>query len=110
MARTAGVVRTRSGGWSAWVAYLVGGVELTARWTTAKILAITELLDRTAQTVRDDLPKTYSLELVRLLVNPAGPTRFRRLVPLRDPSLPRVSHFISLHRFASSRCETSSRG
>jgi hypothetical protein len=39
----------------------------TARWTTAKIAAIRDLLDKTAETIRREAPKIYSRELAELL-------------------------------------------
>lgn len=43
---------------------MLQGVEETALWTTAKILAIRALADHTARHVRKHLPKLYSRELV----------------------------------------------
>lgn len=51
-------------GWEPWLLFMLQGVEETAQWTTAKILAIRALADHTAQHVREHLPKLYSRELV----------------------------------------------
>ncbi|WP_308418631.1 Fic family protein [Chitinimonas arctica] len=58
---------TQTGDWEAWVLYMLNGVEETARWTTAKILAIRSLADHTASLVRERLPKLYSRELVDVI-------------------------------------------
>ncbi|MBK8324743.1 MAG: Fic family protein [Betaproteobacteria bacterium] len=63
-ARLIGV--TREGAWESWVLFMLDGVTDTARWTTAKIDAIRQLMGRTAETVKADLPKIYSRELVEL--------------------------------------------
>ncbi|MCK6369757.1 MAG: Fic family protein [Gammaproteobacteria bacterium] len=51
-------------GWEPWLRFMLQGVEETAQWTTAKILAIRALADHTAQHVRERAPKVYSRELV----------------------------------------------
>lgn len=53
--------------WEAWLLYLIAGVEETALWTTAKIEAIRQLIDHTANYVRDQDPTIYSYELVELI-------------------------------------------
>ncbi len=53
--------------WEAWLLYIIGGIEETARWTTAKIAAIRALQAHTADYVRHALPKIYSHELVALI-------------------------------------------
>jgi Fic family protein len=53
--------------WEAWVLFMVGVTEETARWTTAKIKAVHELLKRTAEHVKARAPKLYSYELVELM-------------------------------------------
>lgn len=58
---------TQAGDWEAWLLFMLRGVEETAQWTTAKILAIRALADHTAQHVRDRLPKFYSRELVDVI-------------------------------------------
>lgn len=58
---------TQSQAWEPWLLYMLQGVEETAQWTTAKILAIKQLADHTAQHVRERLPKLYSRELVDVI-------------------------------------------
>ena len=55
---------TAEDAWEPWVLFMLEGVEETARWTTAKILAIRGLADHTAEHLRVRLPKLYSRELV----------------------------------------------
>ncbi|MHC4940044.1 MAG: protein adenylyltransferase Fic [Planctomycetota bacterium] len=55
---------TRDGAWEEWIVYMLRGVEETAHWTLAKIEAIRALIDRTIHTVRTNLPKIYSRELI----------------------------------------------
>ncbi len=58
---------TRKQDWEPWILYLIQGVEETATWTTAKILAIRALFEQTTEFIRDRLPKIYSHELVSLI-------------------------------------------
>ena len=53
--------------WDEWVLFMLNAVLETARWTTEKIVAIRDLLDRTAQAIRRDAPKIYSRELTELI-------------------------------------------
>ena len=53
--------------WSAWILFILEGVEETCTWTTEKIKAIRELMEHTAEYVQYKLPKIYSWELVALL-------------------------------------------
>jgi Fic family protein len=53
--------------WEEWILYLLQGVEETANWTTAKIEAIWTLTTQTAESVRQQRPKIYSLELIHLI-------------------------------------------
>ena len=53
--------------WEPWLLFMLSAVEETARWTTAKIAAIRALSEHTTQFVRDQLPKTYSRELVDVI-------------------------------------------
>jgi len=55
---------TRDQAWEPWLLYMLEAVEITAQWTTNKILGIRELADHTADYVRVQLPKIYSRELV----------------------------------------------
>lgn len=57
--------------WEQWVLFMLEAVRTTAQWTTARIRAIRDLLERTATRMRQNLPKTYSRELAELIfVNP----------------------------------------
>ncbi len=58
---------TRSQDWEPWVIFVLNGVEITARWTVAKIDAIRKLQAHTTEYVRTTLPKIYSHELVNLI-------------------------------------------
>jgi Fic family protein len=58
---------TTEGQWEKWLLYMLSGVEETAHWTTAKIRAIRELLDDTADWVGAELPAIYSRELIELV-------------------------------------------
>ncbi|MFT3972145.1 MAG: Fic family protein [Amaricoccus sp.] len=57
--------------WEQWVLFMLEAVRSTATWTTARLLAIRDLLEQTAAHIRHDLPKIYSRELAELVfVNP----------------------------------------
>lgn len=58
---------TREQAWSAWIMFVLEGVEETCTWTTDKIKAIRELMEHTAEYVQSKLPKIYTWELVELL-------------------------------------------
>ena len=58
---------TQDQDWSAWILFILDGVEETCTWTTDKIKSIRELMEHTAQFVHEQLPKIYSWELVELL-------------------------------------------
>ncbi len=53
--------------WEPWIVYMLTGVEVTSRWTNAKIRAIRKLMDATAEHVRVGAPKIYSHELIQLI-------------------------------------------
>ena len=58
---------TRKQAWGPWILFILKGVEQTCSWTTDKIKAIRELMQHTSQYVQEQLPKTYSWELVEAL-------------------------------------------
>ncbi|MBI4184232.1 MAG: Fic family protein [Proteobacteria bacterium] len=58
---------TTESAWEEWVLFMLHAVLETARWTTVKIAAIRDLLDRTAETIRREAPKVYSRELAELI-------------------------------------------
>ena len=53
--------------WEPWVLYMLGAIEETARWTTAKVRAMRTLLRHATMLVRDRAPKIYSRELVEIV-------------------------------------------
>ena len=53
--------------WEEWVLWMLDGVEITARQTTALIHAITALMQHTKRQVRAELPKIYSQDLINNL-------------------------------------------
>jgi Fic family protein len=59
---------TRDQIWDEWIIYILKGVEETARWTTSKIETIHKLTTITADYVRKERRKIYSLELIHLIV------------------------------------------
>lgn len=62
---------TTQGAWEQWVLFMLEAVRTTAQWTTNRIQSIRDLLERTAEHMRQNLPKIYSRELVELIfVNP----------------------------------------
>jgi len=58
---------THNQAWGDWIMFMLNGVEETCTWTTDKIKAIRELMQHTSQYVQQQLPKTYSWELVEAL-------------------------------------------
>ena len=58
---------THNQAWGDWIMFMLNGVEETCTWTTDKIKAIRELMQHTSQFVQNQLPKTYSWELVEAL-------------------------------------------
>ena len=62
---------TTQGSWEEWILYMLEAVRETADWSTARIRAIRDLLDQTAERIRRDLPKLYTRELAEVIfVNP----------------------------------------
>ena len=53
--------------WEEWVLFMLRAIHETAHWTTTKITAVRDLLDRTAETIRKQAPKIYSRELAELM-------------------------------------------
>ena len=58
---------TRTAAWEEWVVFMLQGVQETASWTVAKIVAIRRLQAATTEYVRRSVPKVYSHELVNLI-------------------------------------------
>ena len=62
--------------WEPWILFMLDAIREISEWSTAKIRAIRDLLDQTAERVRRDLPKVYSRELAEVIfVNPLLPHR-----------------------------------
>lgn len=53
--------------WEPWIIYILEAVEDTSKWTSSKITIIIELIQKTKEHVKKELPKIYSSELVELL-------------------------------------------
>lgn len=53
--------------WKTWLIFMLKAVEETANWTNAKIEAIRQLFEHTAEHVHRTLPKIYSHELINLI-------------------------------------------
>lgn len=53
--------------WSDWIVFMLKAVEVTALQTINRITAIQTLFEHTVETVRLQLPKVYSKELIELL-------------------------------------------
>lgn len=58
---------TTKGAWVEWILYVLDAVRETSLWTTSKITAVRELLDSSAQTIRDRAPKIYTRELADIV-------------------------------------------
>jgi Fic family protein len=59
---------TENGDWEAWTRYMLEAVEITARLTLERILAIRALLDETLRTAKAKLPpRVYSKDLIELI-------------------------------------------
>lgn len=58
---------TRNEAWEPWLLFMIQAVEETSRWTTAKIAAVRQLAEHTANHVRDRAAKIYSRELVDVI-------------------------------------------
>jgi Fic family protein len=58
---------TTTEAWEDWILYMLGVVDETAGWTTARISAIRQLMRDTAEYVRSNAPGVYSRELVELI-------------------------------------------
>ena len=58
---------TKSEDWQSWIIYMLTGVGEMAKWTTAKIAAISALIEHTSEFIKANLPKIYSFELVQVI-------------------------------------------
>ena len=53
--------------WEGWLLYMLAAVEETARWTTGRIMAISDLFEATVERCRQEAPGVYSKELIELI-------------------------------------------
>ncbi len=59
---------TEKGEWERWLLFMLTGIEETASWTTDRIVTIRDLLEKTLQRCRNELPRrVYSKELIELI-------------------------------------------
>ncbi len=58
---------TETGDWTGWLAFMLTAVADTARWTTARIGEIVDLLDETVERCREEIPSVYSKELIEAI-------------------------------------------
>lgn len=58
---------TEKGAWESWICYILEGIEQTAIITRQRIVAIHQLMQKTAERVRSQLPRVYSKDLMELL-------------------------------------------
>lgn len=58
---------TEEGKWEDWILFILQGIEETAEETLLLIKEINQLLERTADEIKDKLPSIYSRELVDLI-------------------------------------------
>ena len=60
---------TEKGAWEEWILYMLNAVEQTARETRERIMAIKDLMNKTAELVRKKASKVYSKDLVEAVFN-----------------------------------------
>ena len=53
--------------WEPWIIFMLKALQETAQWTTQKIQAIRQLMDRTTAHLKATRPKIYSRELIELI-------------------------------------------
>lgn len=58
---------TENQDWEGWLLYMLTAVEETARWTTARIMAIRDLFESTVERCQREAPRIYSKELIELI-------------------------------------------
>src|SRR6056297_1149327 len=58
---------TQDDQWQEWILFMLAGIEQVSRWTCLKIAAVRTLMEQTSHYVREQLPKTYSHNLMQLL-------------------------------------------
>lgn len=69
---------TEKNEWQSWVLYILKAIKETAEFTSAKIVQIKNLVDRTTEVAKNKLPsRVYSKELIELIfVEPYSKTEF----------------------------------
>jgi Fic family protein len=68
---------TEEGSWEAWILFMLRAVEETARETQRRVTRILDLMDRTKERVKAELPKIYSKDLIEAIYqNPYCKIRF----------------------------------
>jgi len=55
------------GNWEEWILFILKGIEETANETLILVKKINELIENTAEAIKERLPKVYSKELVNLI-------------------------------------------
>lgn len=58
---------TENNGWEKWILFLLEGIARTAELTKERIFAIKQLMEKTAERVKQELPKIYSKDLIEVL-------------------------------------------
>jgi len=58
---------TLDGEWEEWIMFMLNAVVETAIWTTSKIRAIRDLIEKIADKIKSDAPQIYSRELAELI-------------------------------------------
>lgn len=58
---------TQNQNWQPWIIYMLKAVEQTAKWTTEKIAAVRKLIEHSTDYIKEQLPKIYTYELVRII-------------------------------------------
>lgn len=53
--------------WQSWILFILDAVTETAQWTHQKIATVRKLIEHTTAYIREQLPKTYSHELVQII-------------------------------------------
>ena len=53
--------------WKEWILFMLKAVEVTSRWTVAKIVTINELMKHTREYVKTKQPKIYTHELISII-------------------------------------------
>ncbi|MCF6270227.1 MAG: Fic family protein [Melioribacteraceae bacterium] len=60
---------TENNEWHNWLIYMLKAVENTAIYTLNKVLGIIDIIEKTKDKIKNDLPEIYSFELIEILFN-----------------------------------------